>query len=119
MENKRGDTNVIAVLIAAVLGIVLIAVLVVALTGTWKTFAFWIPKDNIQTVVTQCNADCSMNSQYAFCTAAKTLVAQDLPGKVSEVTGSCQNFSDSKAVSKGQTIILTSSYGISGCSSLC
>lgn len=125
MNNKRGDAT-IGILIAVVLGVIIIVVLVMALSGTLENLAFWIPKNNVQTMVTQCSIACSSSSSgtFDFCTNPRDL-------KINATTtyvGSCKNFAEKAATLIKNTktpaahtgsINMSDNFGIAACPGLC
>ncbi len=76
------STNTIILLI---LGIVVLVVLILGFTTGWDKLAPWLSGNNVDTIVTACEAACTMGSQYDFCTFERDLKASDLPGDVKKV----------------------------------
>ena len=111
MKNKRGDASAFQVLIAIAIGLAILVFSIMALTGTLKNLLFWIPKDNIQAVSTQCSASCAQQDVYNFCSKPVEL---KVDAKTSYM-GTCHNFA-TKTI--GETT-LSSNYGIADCSGLC
>lgn len=106
--NKRGQGLSVNALILIILGIVVLAVMIIGFTMGWQTFAFWLGGDNnVNTIVTQCTAACSLGSVYDFCTRERILKAPDLPEGEKQVEGSCHFFA---------TTPIYSRYGIDDCS---
>jgi len=105
--NKRGDVN--WVLISLVLGVIVLVVLALGMTGAWKTFLPWLSVDNnVDTVVNQCQVACTTNSVYGYCNLERTLKSPDL---VKEgVKGTCQFFATETDYTQ---------FGITPCSGLC
>jgi hypothetical protein len=107
MLNKRGDVN--WVLISLVLGVIVLVVLALGLTGAWKTFLPWLNIDNnVNTIVNQCQVSCTTGDVYGYCNMNKTLRSTDLPNK--QAIGTCNFFS---------TDVSYSPYGIAPCAQLC
>jgi hypothetical protein len=106
MENKRGqDVSPLPVVIGVILLLGVAVLLIVGLTQGWGALAFWIPQNNVQTVVTQCNVACTSSLQYDFCGNVRTL-------KVNSSTtysGNCSYFAKDPN-SQG-----LKAYGISDC----
>lgn len=111
MENKRGAelSSLLPFLIAAVIVAVLV---ILAISGVFKGWLPWTQTtNNVQTIVTQCQAACATRTTYAFCSQNLTLKAEDLPSGVKSVENTCQFFStDSNYYPK---------YGIAPCENLC
>lgn len=94
------STNTIILLI---LGIVILVVLILGFMIGWDKLAPWIPKNNVDTIVTACSAACSTGSAYDFCLAKKDLKAEDV--KLKDVT--CNYLAEKQT-----------KYGISACPSV-
>jgi hypothetical protein len=106
MKNKRGQglsTNAIVLIILAV---VVLVVLVLGFTLGWSKFAPWLSQNNVDEVSQQCEAACATDSEYGYCTAAKTLKAEDLDD---DVSGNCNLFA---------TDPMYEVYGISSCATI-
>ncbi len=103
--NKRGQGLSTNTIILLILGIVILVVLVLGFTIGWDKLAPWISKDNVQTIVTQCETACKTGDQYGFCVKNRTLKAEELEN--GEVTGTCHEFSNDYP-----------SFGIADCPSL-
>lgn len=96
-KNRRGqDGSPVGTIIAVIMAIFILVMVIFAATGTFGNLAFWLPKDNIQTMVTQCTAACSPTSVYNFCRTERTL---RIPGdilidgkKTREIKGNCSFF---------------------------
>jgi hypothetical protein len=71
MENKRGDTN--WVLIMLILGILVLVVLAGGFLLGWNKFLPWVSTNNIDTVLTQCQVACTTNNQYSWCTQTRNV----------------------------------------------
>lgn len=71
MENKRGDTN--WVLIMLILGIIVLVLLAGGFIIGWNKFLPWLSTNNIETVATQCQIACTTNSEYGWCTQNRTV----------------------------------------------
>lgn len=71
MDNKRGDTN--WVLIMLILGVIVLVVLAGGFVIGWNKLLPWLSSNNIETVVTQCQVACTTNSQYGFCSQNRTV----------------------------------------------
>jgi len=106
-KNRRGDVN--WVLISLVLGVIVLVVLALGLTGAWKTFLPWLSIDNnVNTIVNQCQVSCTTSDVYGYCNMEKTLRSTDLPDK--EAKGTCNFFATDSAYVK---------YGVDPCPGLC
>ena len=114
MESKRGQGLSTNAIILIVLGVVVLVILIVGFTMGWDKIAPWVKQsNNVQTIVNACEMACSAQSKYDFCSFNKTLVAEDLPGGISEKEETCNFFSNYSANLDYQK------YGIESCSGLC
>ena len=96
MANKRGQEGMST---TAVVGIILaIAVLVVLMLflflGKERVFPFFFSSNNVESIKTNCAAACATNNVYSYCTALRTLKAEDLPGGIKEIEKTCNFFSN-------------------------
>lgn len=113
-KNRRGqDTSPIAVIVGIILAIAVLVVLILGFTLGWDKIVPWLPKDNIQTIVTQCNVACSLNNKYDFCTNTRTLkdannkeLINPVDNAVGQFTGTCFEMTTNEMVTK---------YGIASC----
>ncbi len=103
MENKKAQGMSITTIILIILGLVVLVVLILGFTMGWKKIAPWISSNNVETIVTTCDASCATGGIYDFCMTGRTLKADDV--KLKEVT--C-NY-----LAKNQT-----TYGVSKCASV-
>jgi len=103
MENKRGQGMSTNAIILIILGIVVLVVLILGFTMGWKKIAPWMSSNNVDDIVTACEASCSTSGVFDFCMVGRDLKAEDT--KLKEVT--C-NY-----LSKNQTV-----YGVSKCPSI-
>jgi len=103
MDNKRGQGMSTNAIILIILGIVVLAVLILGFTMGWKKIAPWISSNNVDIIVSACEASCSTNGVYDFCMVGRNLKAEDT--KLKAVT--CNYLSTSQAI-----------YGVSKCSSI-
>ncbi len=111
MFNKRGQGLSINAIILIILAVVVLVVLILGFTIGWNKIAPWIkPSNNVDTVAQACQAACSTNSVYGFCSEIRELKASDLPGEVKKVNGNCTFFSNDAEYLK---------YGIDKCPGLC
>lgn len=103
MNNKRGQGMSTNTIILLILGIVVLVVLILGFTMGWDKIAPWISSNNVDTIVTSCEAACAINGAYDFCMAGRDLKAED--GKLKEVT--CNYLAEKQLL-----------YGINKCSSI-
>ena len=112
MRNKRGqESSPTPAVIGIILGIVVLVVLVLGFTIGWNRFLPFINSNNVENIKTACSTACATVNVYDFCSAPKTLKADDLPsgtnGKVPKsVVGNCTFFSTDPLYTK---------YAISTC----
>jgi len=108
MLNKRGQGLQISTIILIVLGLAVLVLLVFGFVVGWQKILPWISSNNVETIVSQCQASCGTNDVYGFCSLNKTLKADDLPNK--QVTANCSYFSTTDTFAK---------YNIAKCPNLC
>ncbi len=94
------STNTIILLI---LGIVVLIVLVLGFTMGWNKITPWISGNNVDTIVSACEASCAVNGVYDFCIMGRSLKAEDMTLK--EVT--CNYLANNQTI-----------YGVNKCSSI-
>ena len=103
MLNKRGQGMSTNAIILIVLGIVVLVVLILGFTMGWGKLAPWLSANNVDTIVTACEASCATGASFDFCLSTRNLKAEDV--KLKDVT--CNYLAKYKA-----------RYGIATCSSL-
>lgn len=67
MINKRGQGMSIETLILIIIGIIVLVILILGFTMGWQKVLPWLSSNNVDTIVTQCQASCTTSSQYGFC----------------------------------------------------
>jgi len=102
-KNTRGQGISTNTLILVILGVIVLVVLIVGFTIGWGKLAPWLSANNVDTIVTACEASCATNSVYDFCLAKRNLKAEDV--KLKDVT--CNYLSTEQT-----------KYGIAICSSI-
>ena len=75
MQNKRGQGMSTNAIILIILGIVVLVVLILGFTMGWDKIAPWLSRNNVDTIVTSCEAACTIGGQYDFCTSGRNLRA--------------------------------------------
>jgi len=92
MNNKRGVSTILVLIIAAILLIVTGVVLLYAFGGSIKPLQQLIPGsgNNLQTIVSQCNIACATQTVYDWCSAQRTVTG--VSG--GPFSGTCNDFSD-------------------------
>ena len=103
MQNKRGQGMSTNTIILLILGIIVLVVLILGFTRGWDKLAPWISGNNVDTIVTACEAACATNSVYDFCMVGRNLKAEDV--KLKEVT--CNYLANEQTA-----------YGVNKCSSI-
>ena len=103
MENKRGQGMSTNAIILIILGVVVLVVLILGFTLGWQKLAPWFSKNNVDTIVTACEASCSTSGIYDFCMVGRNLKAED-----TKLKGVTCNY-----LAKNQTM-----YGVSKCTSV-
>lgn len=100
-RNRRGQELSTNAIIMIIIGIIVLVVLVLGFTIGWnKLLPFVFSSNNVENIKTACSFSCSTSNTYDFCSAPRTLKAEDLPlppgadGKVPKsVIGNCNLFS--------------------------
>lgn len=77
MQNKRGQGLSTNAIILIVLGVIVLVVLIVGFTVGWRNIAPWISRNNVDTIVDQCETSCITKSSYDFCIRKRELKADD------------------------------------------
>ena len=103
MKNKRGQGMSTNAIILIILGVVVLVVLILGFTLGWQKLAPWFSKNNVDTIVTACEASCSTSGIYDFCMVGRNLKAED-----TKLKGVTCNY-----LAKNQTM-----YGVSKCTSV-
>ncbi len=112
MQNKRGQMST-ETIVYLIIGLVILVIVVLTLTmGKERIFPFFFSTNNVDNIKTNCVAACATNNEYNYCTSKRTLKAEDLPGGVKEVKGSCNSFAQTT------TPFDYTIYGIERCPSL-
>ena len=121
MRGKKGQDagNPIGVIVGIIIAIIVLVVLILGFTVGWDKIVPWLPKDNIQTITTQCSAACALNNQYDYCSNPRVLKdannqgltdPADATGRTKgQYTGTCDKFSKDSATLK---------YNIAVCNAL-
>ena len=104
MTNKRGQGLSTNAIVLINLALIVLVRLVVGFTVGWSKFAPFLSGNNVDTIVTQCSIACSTESTYDYCSAKRTLKADDK--ELGDVT--CFYLSEK-----------TSQYGLEACSINC
>jgi len=73
MINKKGQGLSVNVIILLVLGLAVLVILILGFTIGWNKILPFIAGNNVDTIVNQCQAACSTNSQYGFCATTRTV----------------------------------------------
>jgi len=108
MQNKRGQELSTNAIIMIIIGIIVLVVLVLGFTIGWnKLLPFVFSSNNVENIKTACSLACSTANTYDFCSAPRTLKAEDLPD--GEKKGNCFFFATEPDYSK---------YGIAPCSGI-
>lgn len=110
MLNKRGQGLPTSTIILLILGIAILIILILGFVLGWQKVLPWLSSNNVETIVNQCQASCTTNDVYGYCTLERTLTASDLPEGIKEAKGNCNFFSTDENYLK---------YGIGTCPNLC
>lgn len=76
MEKKAQGLSINAIILI-ILGVAVLVILVLGFTTGWDQFAFWIPSNNVKTVVQACDMACSSQSVYDYCSITRDLKTQE------------------------------------------
>ncbi|GIU68530.1 MAG: hypothetical protein KatS3mg001_380 [Candidatus Pacearchaeota archaeon] len=109
INEKKGQGLSTNAIILIVLGVIVLVVLALGFTLGWNRILPFISQNNVENIKTACVTACTTQSVYDYCTANRTLKAEDLPGGVKEVKNTCNFFATNPEFSK---------YGIEVCSSI-
>ena len=113
MLNKRGQGLQISTIILVVLGVAVLVLLIWGFVVGFDKLLPWLsPGNNVEAIVSQCQAACATGNTYGYCTMERTLKAEDLPNGDKEVKNTCKYFST-------LTNTAGSSYSIEPCLALC
>lgn len=104
--NNKGQGMSTNTIILLILGLVVLVALVWGFATGWSAFSQWFNPSNVDDVVQQCAASCSLGSTYGFCSESKILKAND---DGVEISTSCLVLSDAPELSK---------YGIQNCAKI-
>lgn len=110
MLNKKGQGLPTSTIILLILGVVVLVILVLGFTIGWNKILPFISTNNVDTIVNQCQASCSTNDVYGYCSLGRTLVASDLPNNQKQITANCSFLSTSADYVK---------YAVAKCPGLC
>ena len=100
--NKKAQGLSTNAIILIVLGVIVLVILTIGFFAGWEKIAPWISKNNVDTIVQQCEVACTTNSVYDYC--SKERVLNDGENKV---PGTCEIFQKSNK------------YGMASCNVQC
>jgi hypothetical protein len=72
-KNRKGQDISISTIILVVLGVAVLVLLIIGFTQGWGNIAPWLSGNNVDTIVSQCQASCATGATYAFCSSPKDL----------------------------------------------
>jgi len=87
--NKRGQGMSTNTIILLILGIIILVVLVLGFALGWDKIAPWLSKENVSTIVNQCEIACATGDTFGYCTKERTLN----DGVNPKIPGTCNDFS--------------------------
>ena len=106
MDNKRGQGLSTNTIILLVLGIAILVILILGFTMGWGKIAPFLSKENVQTIVKQCETACTSVDDYSYCSKPRTLKADG----VDDIEGvTCNDLAETPDYEK---------YGIKACPGL-
>jgi hypothetical protein len=97
LQNKRGQGLSTSTIILLILGVVILVVLIWGFVTGWSSIQGLVNPSNVDSVVQDCSSACSVNSQYSYCEAARTLRANEYN---LNVKSTCEVFSSEKTFSQ-------------------
>lgn len=100
--NKRGQELSTNTIIIIILAVVVLVILILGFTLGWSKIIPWLPKDNVQSIVTSCSSACATQNKFNFCNDLK-----ELNDGTTKTKSTCYYFSKKKT-----------SYGIEECLSV-
>lgn len=106
MINKKAQGMSTNTIILLILGLAVMIILILGFTMGWSKIAPFISTSNVGDVVSQCEAACSVNSKYDYCTATRELKDTDK----NVIKTSCSVFANEKTLME---------YGVSPCNIDC
>lgn len=81
MMKKKAQGLSINAVILIVLGIIVLVILALGFTIGWDKFAFWIPSNNVDTIVKACDSACAAQSTYDYCSVKRELKTKEFRAK--------------------------------------
>ena len=107
MQNKRGQGLSTNAIILIVLGVIVLVILAIGFMAGWEKIAPWMSKDNVDTIIQQCEVACTTNSVYSYCSKER-----DLNDGENKVTGTCEIFQESNKYGMASCNIQCSNVGV-------
>ena len=96
-KNTKGQGLSTSTIILLVLGLIVLVALIWGFATGWSAFRNLVNPTNVDTVIQDCNNACSVQSQYSYCLAERTLNVNEDNLKVKS---SCAVFSTEKTFAK-------------------
>ncbi len=97
MKNTKGQGMSTNTIILLILGVIILVLLIWGFMTGWSSFKFLINSSNVDGVIQECSAACSINSVYSFCSGERTLNVNE--DKVN-VKSTCAVFSSEASFDK-------------------
>jgi len=97
VKNKKGQGLSTTTIILLILGLIILAILIWGFVTGWSAFRGFVNPTNVDTIIQECNQACSLNNDYSYCLAEKTLNVNE---DNLNVKTSCAVFSTEKAFAK-------------------
>ncbi len=95
--NKRGQGLSTSTIVLLVLGLIVLVALIWGFATGWTSVKSLVNPSNVDQVIQDCNSACSINSQFSYCSAARTLNVNE---DNLNVKSSCAVFSHVSAFAK-------------------
>ena len=95
-DGKKGQQMTLGTIILMVLGVAVLVLLIFGFSTGWKNMwskvTMYTSEANVEDKIADCENDCSLNEESAWCNQKKNLRFFDNDGKIVKVEGTCQQF---------------------------
>ncbi len=107
-SDKRAQGLSTNAIILMVLGVFILAIMIFGFTLGWSKIAPWLSSENVDTIVNSCEAACSTQSIFGYCSKV-----MELSDGEKDFSDTCFNFAKTENAEKYGV------YGIKDCPGLC
>lgn len=97
MENKKGQGLSTSTIVLLILGLIVLIALIWGFATGWSAFQPIVNPTNVDKVIQDCSAACSIQSKFSYCSGERTLNVNE--DKIS-VKSTCAVFSSEKSFLK-------------------